>query len=88
VGAGGNECLDGSGAEGEEGEAEAQPPKHKKTEKRLPKEFQPSIVACLEDWGDSLKATGVAEAYVMRYENKSKRLYVVTIQPIDAKKAE
>jgi len=59
--------------------------KKKKKEKRLPKEFQPGIIKCLEDWGDSLKATGQKEPYVMRYEDADKRTYVVTIQPIDAK---
>jgi len=75
---------DDDGGEGE-GESEGDTEKKtKKKEKRLPKEFQPSIVACLEDWGDSLKACGQKEPYVMRYENKDKRTFVVTIQPIDA----
>jgi len=67
-----------------EGESESKPASNKKKEKRLPKEFQPSIVACLEDWGDSLNASGVKDPYVMRWEDKDKRTYVVSIQPIDA----
>lgn len=58
--------------------------KKKKKERKLPKEFQPPLIACLEDFGDSLKACSVKEPYVMRYENKEKRTYVLTIQPIDA----
>jgi len=74
-------------SEDDESEEDEAAPSKKKKEKRLPKEFQPSIIACLEDWGDSLKATGQKEPYVMRYENAEKRTFVVTIQPIDAKAA-
>jgi len=70
------------GTEGEgDGEEEAKKPKKK--ERRLPKEFQPDVIKALEDWGDSLKACGMKDPYVMRYENKDGRTYVVTIQPID-----
>jgi len=78
LGRGDGEAEEGEGEDGAKPEAGK-----KKKEKRLPKEFQPGIVAQLEDWGDSLKETSQKEPYVMRYENKDKRVYVVTIQPID-----
>lgn len=74
--------TDGDGGDAE-GDGEGEKKKVKAKERRLPKEFQPSIIAALEDWGDSLKATGQKDPYVLRYENKDKRTYVVTIQPIE-----
>jgi len=76
--------TDGGTSEGEgEGEGDGKKPAKKK-ERRLPKEFQPDLIKCLEDFGDSLKATGQKDPYVMRWESSDKRTYVLTIQPIDA----
>ncbi len=80
LGRGDESGPDGSGGEGEE---EATKPKKKK-ERKLPKEFQAPFVAAMEDFGDSLKASGEKDCYVFRYENEEKRTYILRLQAVDA----